>query len=219
MWLQLQELFFGDELSQETQKGISKKRLPKLLIVGAKKCGSTALKMFLSHHPKLKSPGEQNFFNKNQNYEKGFESYLNNFDYTFEDEISFDKTPEYFDKPNVPSRVKEMEDSILWQENSSKPSLKENIKIVAVVCNPIERALSQYNHIMHIQSGNTNKKSAFSKMNEIGNFPEVINQSLDNVFWNIYDLEGHLAEMSHIRGEIENGQSSDLDSEEASSKK
>ena len=222
--------WFGDELSQEINNNrakTSKKRLPKLLIVGAKKCGSTALKMFLSHHPKLKSPGEQNFFNKNQNYEQGFSSYLANFDYTFEDEISFDKTPEYFDKPNVPSRVKEMEDSELWQKTNpsttttttdGSPTLKKNIKILAVVCNPIERALSQYNHIMHIQQNSKNKNSAYKKMNEIGNFPKVIEQSLDNVFWNVYDLEGHLAEMGHIRGQIENGQSDLSDSEEASSK-
>jgi hypothetical protein len=134
------------EVEPTKQTQTLQKRLPKLIIVGAKKCGSTPLKMFLSHHPKFKdSNGEKHFFNRNENYNQGINYYLNQFDYTFEDEISFDKTPEYFDRPVVPGRIAKM---------------NKNIKIIAVVCDPVERALSHYDHIRHLGSKKSSNQNA-----------------------------------------------------------
>ena len=58
--------------------GKKQKRLPQVICIGAKKCGTGAFQNFLAHHPHLhKPPGldEVHFFDNNKEYEKGIEYY------------------------------------------------------------------------------------------------------------------------------------------------
>ena len=53
---------------------IPEKRNPDLIITGAKKCGTTALKIFMNYHNSFQdTPGERHFFNRPSNWQKGYE--------------------------------------------------------------------------------------------------------------------------------------------------
>ena len=56
---------------------------PRFIIIGSKKCGTTALSYFLNQHPLLKQPPqnvymtkELHFFDNLENYSKGYSWYL-----------------------------------------------------------------------------------------------------------------------------------------------
>ena len=136
---------------------IPTKKFPKMIIIGAKKCGTTPLKMFLSHHPQfIDKPGEKHFFDKKENWEKGFEFYLDQMEYSFDDEINFEKTSDYFDRGLVPERIKK---------------LNESIKLVAVLCDPVQRAISHYTHIL--ENLNNKQNPAYLKLKEFNSFDEL----------------------------------------------
>lgn len=147
------------------QDVIPTKKFPKMIIIGAKKCGTTPLKMFLSHHPQFRDkPGEKHFFDKTENYEKGFEFYLDQMDYSYDDEINFEKTSDYFDRNLVPERIAKLNDSI---------------KLVAVLCDPVQRAVSHYNHILN--NLNNQKNPAYVKLKSFVNFDELLDTSFKNL--------------------------------------
>lgn len=82
---------------------IPHKRYPELIIVGAKKCGTTALKIFMNYHPGFRdTPGEKHFFNRPSNWKKGFSWYKDQSPLTYSDEVTYEKTPDYFDRSFVP---------------------------------------------------------------------------------------------------------------------
>lgn len=114
--------------------------LPRLLVIGPQKTGSTALYTFLAMHPILKpnlpSPStyeELQFFNNN-NYLKGLDWYLNFFppSLTNNSQITFEKSATYFDGDLVPRRAH---------------ALLPNAKIIAILISPSKRAYSWYQHI------------------------------------------------------------------------
>ena len=128
-----------------------------MIIIGAKKCGTTPLKMFLSHHPQFRDrPGEKHFFDKNENWEKGFEFYLDQMEHSFDDEINFEKTSDYFDRNLVPERIAQ---------------LNESIKLVAVLCDPVQRAVSHYNHILN--NVQNEKNPAYVKLKGFAGFDDL----------------------------------------------
>ncbi|KAG6461561.1 hypothetical protein O3G_MSEX012699 [Manduca sexta] len=114
--------------------------LPKVLVIGPQKTGSTALYTFLAMHPSLApnlpSPTtyeELQFFNNN-NYLKGLDWYLNFFppSLTNTTQITFEKSATYFDGDLVPRRAH---------------ALLPNAKIIAILISPSKRAYSWYQHI------------------------------------------------------------------------
>ena len=91
---------------------IPHKRYPELIIVGAKKCGTTALKIFMNYHPGFRdTPGEKHFFNRPSNWKKGFSWYKDQSPLTYSDEVTYEKTPDYFDRSFVPGNG-----SSLWRQ-------------------------------------------------------------------------------------------------------
>lgn len=56
--------------------------LPNLVVIGAAKCGTTSLWMYLSRHPQVQMsrPKELNFFNSAGNWERGLDWYASHFD-------------------------------------------------------------------------------------------------------------------------------------------
>lgn len=114
--------------------------LPRVLVIGPQKTGSTALYTFLSMHPalapNLPSPTtyeELQFFNNN-NYLKGLDWYLNFFPPNLSNntQMTFEKSATYFDGDLVPRRAH---------------ALVPNAKIVAILISPSKRAYSWYQHI------------------------------------------------------------------------
>ncbi len=105
-------------------------------IVGAMKSGTSTLHSLLASHHEVDLPAakETNFFIEERNYHKGIEWYLSQFnDLT---KKLGDASPNYSKAhifPNVPER--------LYQHNPE-------IKILYIVRDPIERAVSHYKHLI-----------------------------------------------------------------------
>lgn len=113
--------------------------LPKFLVVGPQKTGTTALYTFLSMHPSISSnlPNtdtfeEIQFFNGN-NYYRGLDWYMNFFPLQGGNgsKYMFEKSATYFDGDLVPKRAH---------------ALLAHAKIVTILISPAKRAYSWYQH-------------------------------------------------------------------------
>lgn len=118
--------FGNDTLNDVKARGT--KKTPKALIIGAKKAGTRALLEFIRVHPNVRAAGHEiHFFDKN--YSKGCDWYRKMMPTSIEGQITIEKTPSYFVSPEVPERVK---------------LLDPNMKLIIVVKDPVERAISDY---------------------------------------------------------------------------
>ena len=115
------------------------KRLPHAIIFGVMKCGTEALSTFLSIHPDIAMQLKlQTVMYFNKNYMKGLDWYRNEMPCSSNGQITMEKSPQYFTSRFVPERIHEM--------NSS-------IKLIAIVREPISRAISHYSHVRNIKPG------------------------------------------------------------------
>ncbi|KAI0229226.1 Heparan sulfate glucosamine 3-O-sulfotransferase 1, partial [Lamellibrachia satsuma] len=106
------------------------RRLPQCIIIGEKKCGTRALINYLALHPDVvTAPWEINFFNSY--YDRGLEWYRSLFPLSRLNQITIEKTPNYFFNRVVPSRIHAM---------------NATIKIILIVRDPIARSVSDWLH-------------------------------------------------------------------------
>ncbi|XP_059159045.1 heparan sulfate glucosamine 3-O-sulfotransferase 1-like [Physella acuta] len=106
------------------------KRLPKCLIIGFAKCGTYALKAFMSLHPDIVTAKlEVGFFNTH--YNKGLQWYIEQMPESYEHQITVEKTPTYI-------TTKESLDRI-YHFNAS-------IKLIVLVRDPVTKLQSAYCH-------------------------------------------------------------------------
>ena len=138
------------------------KRLPNVVCIGAKKCGTGAFQQFLSGHPQvvrtLNTVDEPHFFDQDSNFEQGIEFYRNMFSISKRSDLVFEKTPKYLGSKLAAKRIKEI--------------FQNDIKIVVVVCNPVYRAWSDWSHVIH-----SNGTGFGEKMKKYKNFDDFV----DNV--------------------------------------
>ncbi|KAM6301423.1 bifunctional heparan sulfate N-deacetylase/N-sulfotransferase 4 [Aegotheles albertisi] len=113
--------------------------LPKFLIIGPQKTGTTALYLFLLMHPSIisnlpspKTFEEVQFFNGN-NYHKGIDWYMDFFPTPFNitTDLLFEKSANYFHSEEAPQRA---------------ASLIPKAKIITILIDPSDRAYSWYQH-------------------------------------------------------------------------
>ncbi|XP_065909201.1 bifunctional heparan sulfate N-deacetylase/N-sulfotransferase 4-like [Dysidea avara] len=114
-------------------------QLPNFLIVGPQKTGSTALASFLGHHPLLVANKdnpvtfeEVQFFSDDQNYQKGIEWYMSNFQYPKPNQLLFEKSATYFTHSMAPFRA---------------ATLLPEATIIILLHDPVIRAYSWYQHM------------------------------------------------------------------------
>ncbi|KAM4707626.1 bifunctional heparan sulfate N-deacetylase/N-sulfotransferase 3-like [Discoglossus pictus] len=114
-------------------------RLPKFLVVGPQKTGTTALYLFLVMHPSiisnspnLKTFEEMQFFNGN-NYQKGVDWYMDYFPIpsNVTTDFLFEKSANYFHSEAAPRRA---------------AALVPKAKIITILIDPSDRAYSWYQH-------------------------------------------------------------------------
>ena len=114
--------------------------LPDFIIIGAQKSGTTSLHAYLSQHPRLLKPYEKevHFFDGGldpaiDNYKKGQAWYRAHFPFRTNGDTSkvFEASPLYIFNPLVPKRML---------------NLIPQVKIIAILRNPTERAISHYFH-------------------------------------------------------------------------
>ena len=127
--------------------------MPHFLIIGVMKCGTSATKAFLEHHPDLNNARQEAYFfnNDNKYYKQGFEWYFNLFAQPKRpDVLNYEKSPTYYKSVRAQPRIKEM---------------NETIKIVNIVCDNVRRTLSRY---LHIESNVKIKKFPRKRLTAIG---------------------------------------------------
>uniref|UniRef100_A0A8C1M9L1 [heparan sulfate]-glucosamine N-sulfotransferase n=1 Tax=Cyprinus carpio TaxID=7962 RepID=A0A8C1M9L1_CYPCA len=114
-------------------------RLPKFMVVGPQKTGTTALYLFLIMHPfissnfpSVKTFEEVQFFNTN-NYHKGIDWYMEFFPVpsNVSTDFLFEKSANYFPSEETPKRA---------------AALLPKAKILTLLINPSDRAYSWYQH-------------------------------------------------------------------------
>lgn len=105
------------------------------LIIGAQKAGTTSLRAFLESIPKhiLISKSEQHFWNREAHYNDGFGigDYMEKFSEATETQLVGEKSPSYLGSYEAPARIYKH---------------FPNVKLIAALRNPAERAYSAYWH-------------------------------------------------------------------------
>lgn len=112
--------------------------LPNFLIVGAQKAGTTSLLSILKNHSQiyLHPKKELHFFDRDSDYEDGVKFYASYFRNTGSAKAIGEATPAYLFLPEIPGRIVE--------------TIGSEIKIIAILRNPADRAFSQYRMLVNM---------------------------------------------------------------------
>ncbi|XP_076800794.1 heparan sulfate glucosamine 3-O-sulfotransferase 6-like [Clavelina lepadiformis] len=125
-----------EEIYHFRKTHLSLKHLPKVIGIGVKKCGTGGLITFLAKHPLIRIPkihsGETFFFTGNES-KKGPYVYRSYFPPTNKMELGMEKTPLYFNSPNIDLA-------------STMKKMVPKAKILLMVCDPTMRSFSDYIH-------------------------------------------------------------------------
>jgi hypothetical protein len=107
--------------------------LPSLLIIGAQRSGTTSLFNYLVRHPGIVAPFGKEIHYFDHHYEEGVRWYRGRFPYAsrLHHAVTLDASPYYLVHPQVPRRAAQ---------------LLPDIKLIALLRNPVDRALSHYQH-------------------------------------------------------------------------
>jgi hypothetical protein len=108
--------------------------LPSALIIGAQKAGTTSLFNYLVQHPAVLSPFGKEIHYFDLHYARGVRWYRGRFPYGYRlgpDALTLDASPYYLFHPLAPERA---------------AALLPQVKLIALLRNPIDRALSHYQH-------------------------------------------------------------------------
>jgi hypothetical protein len=107
--------------------------LPSALIIGAQRSGTTSLFNYLVQHPDVLPPIGKEIHYFDLNYDRGVQYYRGRFPYSrqLRHALTLDATPYYLAHPLVPQRAAQ---------------LLPQVKLIAVLRNPVDRALSHYQH-------------------------------------------------------------------------
>jgi sulfotransferase family protein len=108
--------------------------LPSALIIGAQRSGTTSLFNYLVQHPDVLPPLGKEIHYFDFYYTRGVRYYRGRFPYRHRlrrGAITLDATPYYLAHPLVPERAAQ---------------LLPGVKLIAVLRNPVDRALSHYQH-------------------------------------------------------------------------
>ena len=108
--------------------------LPNLIIIGAMKCGTSALHQYLDQHPDIAMSKEKelDFFIEDRNWRKGLDWYRS----MFPDSgvVRGEASPDYTHYPAIPGVPERMH------------TVVPGAKLIYMVRDPVERMLSQYMH-------------------------------------------------------------------------
>ncbi|MDM8553304.1 sulfotransferase domain-containing protein [Desulfococcaceae bacterium HSG7] len=117
--------------------------LPNFLIIGAQKSGTTWLGHMLRQHPDVFMPEQEvHFFDKENRFAKGITWYERHFDCVKNETAIGEKTPDYYwaNGKGVEGHLPNVHLNIY--------NTLPNIKLIIVLRNPVERAISAVNHIV-----------------------------------------------------------------------
>ena len=117
--------------------------LPNLLVLGAKKCGTTALHRYLGRHPEISMSQEKelNFFSRDRRWNLGIDWYTRQFDASMA--VRGETSPSYTDRgtfPDTSDRIAE---------------LVPNARFIYLVRDPVDRIAADYSH--RVSSGHVTR--------------------------------------------------------------
>lgn len=125
--------WFSSSRKTEPNLHVFTKRLPKAIIIGSNKSGTRALLVFLKVHPDIRACSyEVHFFDRDENYSQGLEWYRQSMPKSFPHQLTIEKTPAYFLTEQVPKRIF---------------SMSKDVKLLVIVRDPTERAISDYTQL------------------------------------------------------------------------
>ncbi|XP_070535111.1 heparan sulfate glucosamine 3-O-sulfotransferase 5-like [Ptychodera flava] len=109
-----------------------KQRLPSAIVAGVKKCGGQQIYQFLRLHPQVAGTEKDlNFFDNVGYNDTSPEAYRLQMPYSTTKQITMDADQSLFQRPyNAPQLVRKF--------------LSPNVKIIFVLCDPVERLLADY---------------------------------------------------------------------------
>lgn len=120
------------------------KGLPDFIIAGAQKSGTTWIVDVLRQHPKVFMPRKEvHFFN--QQFDKGPNYYAQTFEQAEPNQLIGEKTPDYFGQDH---QERTFENTIRARIKKTLP----DVKIILVLRNPIDRAISAFNHYVRMKN-------------------------------------------------------------------
>ena len=167
----------GNTVSDDAECEHGEKRLPDCIIIGVQKGGTKALLDFLSAHPQVvrnELIGEYHFFDNW--FKLGIEWYRKNMPCSLPNQIVIEKTPRYFRAWYAPKRVFQMD---------------PNIKLLLIVRNPVQRALSMYNMYKRYHESkpyNVPDEKFKYGMNSVANMSQSFESSWKN-YIQVYDSD------------------------------
>lgn len=109
--------------------------LPSFLIIGAQRSGTTSLHSYLTAHPQVAAPLRKEIHFFTNHFAHGEQWYRAHFPRQSSSTFTFESTPYYLFHPLVPSRVHD---------------LMPNVRLIVLLRNPIDRALSHYLLNVHL---------------------------------------------------------------------
>jgi hypothetical protein len=121
------------------------------LVIGAHKSGTTALFQYLRHHPQIFLPPEKEiaFFSNESWFAQGWDKFAEEFFSQASDDVLLGKvTPQYMAYSRVPQRIRET---------------MPDVKLIALLRNPVDRALSHFRMAVRTNSENRAFEQAISE--------------------------------------------------------
>ena len=116
------------EADRHLTQTILQRRLPRCLIIGEMKCGTRALLQYIDLHPDIAIVvPEVHFFDRH--YNNGLEWYRDQMPLSGPDQLTVEKSPEYYQSTNAVQDIRAM---------------NESIKLILVVRDPVDRSVSQW---------------------------------------------------------------------------
>jgi len=170
---------YNDVLRQKNMLGADKRQLPKFMIVGVQKGGTTSLSRYLSMHPGDESALVKELRYFTRYYSKGLNWYRANLPLQANNEvICGDATPHYMFYPHAMERIaQDLPDA----------------KIIAMLRNPVDRAYSGYYHEVNW------KRETLSFEQAIDKEEERISDDLKRAEENDYYWGHNLIHFSYVR--------------------
>uniref|UniRef100_A0A452IMT5 Sulfotransferase n=1 Tax=Gopherus agassizii TaxID=38772 RepID=A0A452IMT5_9SAUR len=103
----------SEHYSAQVRPPGTNRRIPQTIIIGVRKGGTRALLEMLDIHPNIVvATTEVHFFDWDENYVKGIDWYRRLMPFSYENQITIEKTPGYFTSPQAPERIHDMNSSI-----------------------------------------------------------------------------------------------------------
>jgi hypothetical protein len=137
-----------------------------LIIPGASRSGTTFLYDLLKQHPQIFAPQkkELRFFDKDSEYNKGIDYYLQNYRQAEDNQLLLDISPPYFHSgitvsQNKTHQFNDLDDSVLRVFKS----LGNDAQILILLRNPVYRLWSQYSKNFFQEKENETLENALKK--------------------------------------------------------